>query len=254
MFKRGITIAVSGKGGVGKTNTSALLIRFLSNKGAVLAIDADPDTNLPSALGVKPTRDLGQAREAVLGAPERSRIASSRGEALKVALAEVVEELPEFDLLVMGRPEGSGCYCGVNSIVRGMIDARAISYDFVVIDCEPGLEHLSRRTTLDVDIMLVVTDATVNGVLTAKRIQELAKELNTDFGTVMLVANKVTEETKPIVDKIAQENGLEVAAYIPYDPLLAQFDISGTPVTQLPSDSVSSLAIDGLYRKITEYC
>lgn len=249
----GLAIAVSGKGGVGKTFISAMLVKQLSEHGTVLAVDADPDSNLPEALGVTATKNVGQAREAITNAPARSKVASAKEEYLKLALHEAVEEFPQFDLIAMGRSEGEGCYCAVNHIIRQVIDSRARGYDFTVVDCHAGLEHLSRRTTRDVDIMLIVTDPTKNGMLTARRIKELAAELSIDFGASLVVVNRVTEETRPLVDKMAQEDGLDIAAYIPYEPLVAQFDLEGKPVTEIPKDSAAAIALDELCQKILSY-
>jgi len=250
---KGLTIAVSGKGGVGKTFLSAMLIKRLSVHGSVLAIDADPDSNLPDALGVTVTKNVGGAREAILNAPARSKVASSKQEALELALHEAIQEFPKFDVIVMGRSEGEGCYCAVNHVIRQVIDTRARGYDFTVVDCHAGLEHLSRRTTRDVDIMLVVTDPTKNGMQTAKRIIELSKELLIEFGAILVVANRVTKENKPQVEQTARENGLEIAAYIPYEPLVAQFDLLGKPVTEIPEDSPASIAIDEICQRILSY-
>ena len=252
-MNKGLTIAVSGKGGVGKTFLSAMLIRRFFEYGSVLAIDADPDSNLPEALGVTVAKNVGGAREAILNAPARSKVASSKQEALELALHEAIEEFPKFDVIVMGRSEGEGCYCAINHVIRQVIDTRARGYDFTVVDCHAGLEHLSRRTTRDIDIMLVVTDPTKNGMQTAKRIIELSKELLIEFGAILVVANRVTEENKPLVDQMAQENGLEIAAHIPYEPLVAQFDLLGKPVTEIPENSPAFIAIDEICRKILSY-
>jgi CO dehydrogenase maturation factor len=247
---KGFTIAVAGKGGVGKTNIAALLIRYLSRKGSVLAIDADPDSNLPQALGVTAAKTVGQVREAILHAPTRSSIAVDKRGALERALYEVVEEDADFDLVAMGRSEGSGCYCGVNSLISQVIDTRADAYNFTVIDSEAGLEHLSRRTARDVDLMIVITDPTTNGVLTAKRVKELSTELCVDFGEMIVVANRVTPETKPIIDKIAKDNGLNIDAYVPYDRTMSSFDTLGRPVTELPDDSPASMAVAAIGERI----
>jgi len=249
----GLAIAVSGKGGVGKTFISSMLVKQLSEYGTVLAIDADPDSNLPEALGVTVTKSVGEAREAITNAPARSKVASAKEEYLKLALHEAVEEFPQFDLIAMGRSEGEGCYCAVNHVIRQVIDSRARGYDFTVVDCHAGLEHLSRRTTRDVDVMLIVTDPTKNGMLTARRIKELAEELSIDFGASLVVVNRVTEETRSLVDKMAEESGLDIAAYIPYDPLVAQFDLLGKPVTDIPRDSAASIAVDELCKRILSY-
>jgi len=243
---RGLAVAVSGKGGVGKTFISSMLIKRLSEHGTVLAIDADPDSNLPQALGAKVTKSVGESREAIIDAPARSKVASAKQEYLELSIHESVEEFPQFDLLVMGRSEGEGCYCAVNHVIRQVIDTRARGYDFTIIDCHAGLEHLSRRTTRDVDIMLVVTDPTKNALQTAARIVQLSKELVIEFDTVLVVANRVTEETRPLLSKVAAENQIEIGAYIPLDPVVAMYDMQGKPVSEIPRDSPASSAIDDL--------
>ena len=248
---KGIVIAISGKGGVGKTNLSALLIRALSKVGSVLAIDADPDSNLPQALGVIVNRAVGDIREDIKSAS--SREIEDKQQALRRAVTEAIEEFPQFDLVLMGRPEGPGCYCAVNWVIRQVVDSRASSYDFTVIDCEAGLEHLSRLTTKDVDIMIVVTEPTKNGILTAKRVKELSKELSIDFGKIMVTANKITPEIKPSFNKMAEENNLEIAAYIPWDELMARFDLEGKPVINLPEESPASMAVGKMSREILSY-
>jgi len=248
--RMGIAIAVSGKGGVGKTFVSAMLVKRLAEHGTVLAIDADPDSNLPEALGVTVTKNVGSAREAIVNAPARSKVASAKEDYLKLSIHEAVEEFPEFDVLAMGRSEGEGCYCAVNHVIRQVIDSRAWGHDFTVIDCHAGLEHLSRRTTRDVDIMLIVTDPTKNSMMTARRIKELSQELSVEFGSIMVVVNRVTEETRPMAEKMARDNGLSIAAYIPYEPLVAELDLLGKPVTDIPRESPASRAIDDICNQV----
>jgi CO dehydrogenase maturation factor len=242
-MNKGFTIAVSGKGGVGKTNLSALLIRYLSRMGSVLAVDADPDSNLPQALGVAVNKTVGDVREEITNLPARRPEAADKMGAFERAMMDIVEETLPFDVLVMGRSEGEGCYCVINNILRQAIDSRADNYDFVVVDCEAGLEHLSRRTTRDIDLLIAVTDATMNGILTAKRVQQLSQALHISFNEVMVVANRVTQETRSLLDRMVQEKDTKIAAYIPYDPLMAEFDILGKPVIELPEDSAASIAV-----------
>lgn len=250
---KGLAIAVSGKGGMGKTFISSMLVRRLAEHGSVLAIDADPDSNLPQALGVVATKTVGESREAIINAPARSKVASSKQEHLELSIHEAIEEFPEFDLLVMGRSEGEGCYCAVNHVIRQAIDTRAVGHDFTVIDCHAGLEHLSRRTTRDVDIMLVITDPTKNAIQSAKRIVQLSKELVISFGAIIIVANRVTDENRPQLDRLAKENDLQIAVYVPLDPLVATYDMQGKPVSEIPRDSPASLAIDEVISRILAY-
>jgi hypothetical protein len=152
MTAKGITIALSGKGGVGKTFISSMLVKRLSEHGSVLAIDADPDSNLPQALGVNVTKTVGQSREDIINAPMRSPVTNAKQEYLEQSIHQSIEEFPRFSIIVMGRSEGEGCYCAVNHVIRGVIDTRARGYDFTVIDCPAGLEHLSRRPTRDQEL------------------------------------------------------------------------------------------------------
>ncbi len=253
MSAKGLTIALSGKGGVGKTFISSLLVKRLARHGSVLAIDADPDSNLPQALGVSVKRSVGQSREDIVNAPMRSPVTDAKQEHLQQAIHESIEEFPDFSLIVMGRSEGEGCYCAVNHVIRGVIDTRARGYDFTVIDCHAGLEHLSRRTTRDVDIMLVVVEPTRNSVQTARRVMEIAGELHIHFGAIMVIANRVTPENRPRVDEQARENGLEIAVYVPFDPVVGQYDGMGKPVSGIPEDSPASRAVDEIVQKVLSY-
>lgn len=246
----GFTVAVSGKGGVGKTMLSTMMIRYFSKKGSTLAIDADPDSNLPASLGVQVKTDVGHARESIANAPARSAVAGDKASAFETALHQVVHEADDFDLVVMGRSEGAGCYCAINHILRDVIDNRASSYDYTVIDTEAGLEHLSRRTTRDIDVMVVVTEPTLNGIMTAKRVYELATELNIGFGRILLVANKVTPQTRPMAEKLASEYGLKIDFFIPYDPAVGIQDAMGKPMFQLPEDSPASQAVKEFADKV----
>jgi len=252
MSAKGFRIAISGKGGVGKTMLAALLVRNLSKVGSVLAIDADPDANLASALGVKVKKTVGQVREFIIEASPRSLAGTDKASALEMALHDIVVETEGFDILVMGRSEGPGCYCAINNIVRQVIDYKANSYDFTVLDCEAGLEHLSRRTSQDMDLMIVVTEPTLNGILTARMVHELASELSISFLEIVVVANKVTPETKPAVERLAQENGLKIAAYIPYDPQVSRLDVLGEPIIKLPEAAPASQAVKDFCSWITE--
>ncbi len=253
MTVRGLSIALSGKGGVGKTFISSTLIKRLSEHGSVLAIDADPDSNLPQALGVKVTKSVGESREAIINAPARSAVAASKQEHLELSIHESIEEFPQFDIIVMGRSEGEGCYCSVNHVIRQVIDTRARGYDFTVIDCHAGLEHLSRRTTRDVDIMLVVVEPTNNAFHTARRVMEISKELLIQFGAILVVVNRVTPENRARAEQLAKENGVEIAVYVPFDPVVAEYDVTGKPVSDIPRDSPAAKAIDEICQKILSY-
>ncbi len=253
MIAKGLIIAVSGKGGTGKTMLSALLVRYFSRFGSVFAIDADPDSNFPEVLGVEIKKDVGAAREEIMDI-RSDRISSSlsKKEIFESELLQIVEEYPAFDLLVMGRSEGPGCYCTINHILREVIDTKSKNYDTVVIDCEAGLEHLSRRTTRDADEMIVVTDATKKGIMAAKRVKEISQELNIDFDRIAVIANKVTPETRPLMEKMGKENGLEIIGYVPFDPLISEFDVVGRSLLELPEDSPCLVAAYEIFDRIRE--
>jgi CO dehydrogenase maturation factor len=202
-------IAVSGKGGVGKTMLSALLVKVLSEEDSdLLAIDADPDSNLPEALGIDLEKTIGDVREEILAARDRSP-GKTLHDVLEYHVLGTIEETDNFDLLAMGRPEGSGCYCAVNHMLREIIDKWAKGYKFVIIDTEAGLEHLSRRTTQDVDVMIVVTDTSKRGVETAKRIKELASELDIVFKKLFVVINRSKEGMTQGIKNELSEAGLD---------------------------------------------
>ncbi|MDY6966549.1 MAG: AAA family ATPase [Halobacteriota archaeon] len=251
MRNKGLTIAVSGKGGTGKTMLSSLLVGYFSKLGSVFAIDADPDSNLPEALGVDIKKDVGLVREEILDIrSDKTPPSMTKKDLFEMELLQIIEEGSDFDLLVMGRSEGAGCYCTINHILRDVIDTKAMNYDTVIIDCEAGLEHLSRRTTRGSDIMIVVTDATKKGILTAKRVKELSKEVNIEFDKIVVVANKVTSDTRPIMEELGKENDLDIIGYIPFDPIISQFDALGKSILELPQDSLCVLAAHEIFGRI----
>lgn len=239
-------IAVSGKGGTGKTLISSLLIRSLKGSGRdILAIDADPDSNLPEALGIEVERTVGDVREDLKKDTAAGNIpqGANKWDILDYKIMESVIETPEFDLLVMGRPEGSGCYCAVNSMLRKIIGTLSSNYDIIVIDTEAGLEHLSRRTTQNVDIMLVVTDTSKRGILTAQRIRELSKELDISFNESYLIVNRVKPGKEEEILKKVSETGLNVIGTVYEDEIVSEYDLEGKPLINLPDDSSAGTAI-----------
>ncbi len=236
------TIAVAGKGGTGKTTISALVIDYLakSQKGSVLAIDADPSTNLNLALGVPLTDTVGDVREETATAVGGGKALGgmSKWDYLDLRISEAIVEETAFDLLAMGRPEGPGCYCAANNILRTSVDRLSDAYDYVVIDNEAGLEHLSRRTTRDVDVLFIVSDPSLRGLIAAARVAELLDELKTDVGATYLLVNRVTGPTLPEpLLKIIEENNLNLAAVLPADPAVTALDAQGEPIVKLPADA-----------------
>ena len=243
------TIAVAGKGGVGKTTITALIIDYLvaHHKGSVLAIDADPSTNLNLALGVPLSDTVGDVREETATAVGGGRALGglSKWDYLDMRINEALVEDRGFDLLAMGRPEGPGCYCAANNILRTSVDRLQAAYDYVVIDNEAGLEHLSRRTTRDVDLLFVVSDPTLRGIIAAGRVAALVDELKTAVGTIRLIVNRVTGDTLPTpLAQAIEEQKLRLAGLIPADPAVGDLDARGEPIVRLPADAPSRLALE----------
>jgi CO dehydrogenase maturation factor len=240
-----VIIAVSGKGGTGKTMFSALLIKTLSEMDSydILAIDADPDENLSGALGVEFQRTIGDIREELLRERDQIAPAMSWRSLLEYNAMEAMVEGEKFDLLVMGRPEGQGCYCAVNHVLREIIDTIAKNYDFVVIDAEAGLEHLSRRTTQDVDVMLVITDPSMRGITTAKRIKELSNRLQIKFKDLFVIINRASPQMAKKAQGYAEETGLKPLGVIPEDERVLKYDLEGKPLMGLPEDSKALNAV-----------
>ncbi len=233
-----VVIAVTGKGGTGKTAVAALLVKFISEiTSNVLAVDADPDSNLPDALGVEVDKTLGDVRE--LFQVTRESLGTVDKESwLEGKIFEVIHEFDNFDLLVMGRPEGEGCYCFVNNLLRGILKKFIRHYDYVIVDCEAGLEHFSRKTIESADYIIVVTDTSRKGLKTAKKIRELAKELNLKFKEIFLVGNKIVgDEAKEIIKDFAKKENFVLLDLLPYDEKVVELDLKGEPIINLPEDS-----------------
>jgi len=243
------TIAIAGKGGTGKTSVAALLIKLLSQKGLVLAVDADPSTNLNQALGLPldDSKTVGRIREKMTEDVSKGRFSPSitKQEYLFGKIMESLVESKGFDLLAMGRPEGPGCYCAPNEFLRASMDklVKDYKYSYIVMDCEAGMEHISRQTTMDVDVLLVISDPTIRGVTVAARIRKLIEELRSNVDKVGLIINRVRGELSPEIKKAIDESGLQVIALIPEDPDIANLEMKGRPVTELPRESPLQLKV-----------
>lgn len=237
------TIAIAGKGGTGKTLIAALIIKLLSQKGLVLAVDADPAMNLNQALGLPldENRTIGKIREKMTEDVYKRRFSPSisKNEYMYGKILESLVESTGFDLLAMGRPEGPGCYCAPNEFLRASLDqlVKSYKYDYIVMDCEAGMEHISRQTTRDVAVLLIMSDPTMRGITTAARIKELIGELRTKVDTVRLVVNRVKGELSPEITKVIDESALQIVATIPEDPNIDELEMKGTPLIELPQDS-----------------
>jgi CO dehydrogenase maturation factor len=235
-------IAFAGKGGTGKTTIAGLTIRYLIEKKQkpVLAVDADSNSCLNEALGVPVHATIGRLREESL-ATVRSGAERPGGMSMEqlfdYQVQQAVIEAKGFDLLIMGRPEGPGCYCAANNIIRKYTDKLSEKYPYVVIDNEAGMEHLSRRTTHEVDLMLVISDSTQKGLLTAKRINSLVDELKLEVNRRILIVNRVSENSFNELKIIAKELPFEGIFNVPEDENIFRFDLNGKPIFELLPDS-----------------
>lgn len=244
------TIAIGGKGGTGKTTIAALLIELLTQKGTVLAIDGDPSSNLHMALGLSLEETVGGVREEMADRKVMDRIGIPLPNYMELRIQEALVESQSVDLLAMGRPEGPGCYCAANNWLRECIDRLAGNYDYVVIDCEAGMEHISRQTTRDVDILLLISGPTIRGISAATRMKELTAELRTHVGRMALVVNRVSDGLPPEIGQAIEEAELELIALLPEDRGMMGLEVRGAPLTGLPADSPLRLGVLELAGKL----
>ncbi|MCX6027499.1 MAG: AAA family ATPase [Chloroflexi bacterium] len=245
------TLAVAGKGGTGKTSIAAMLITWLARerRGSILAIDADPASNLHLALGLPLPMTVGQIREDLgkQNSPDGLN-GMTRVDYLDHKVRMSIEEGVAMDLLVMGRPEGAGCYCAVNHLLRQIVDRVGQAYAYVVIDNEAGMEHLSRRTTRDVDLLLLATDPTMRGLKTAEAMIHLARDLDIRVGTAAVVVNRVHGCVSPSMQSALAALPVDVAGYIPEDERVGELDGAGLPLAALDGNSPAYAAVAGLAR------
>jgi len=246
------TIAIGGKGGSGKTTLAAMIIRLLISRGdgrAILAVDADPNSCLALTLGVQPVGTIADIREDARAKTSRDAN-TDRVRLVEYGIHQAITESAGFDLLVMGRPEGQGCYCAVNNMLRKFLDELSSRYEFVIIDNEAGMEHLSRRTTNNVDLLCIVAEPTSLGVLTAGRIFELAQKLPISVREIGVIWNEnrgqslVTCDSKQRRPEIRDEMGeLKTFGYIPFDESLFNASMQGKTVFELEDNTPAFLAI-----------
>jgi len=220
-------IAVTGKGGVGKTTISSLFIKSLLDAGKtpVLAIDADPNSCLDAALGVKVTETVGKAREEIRDASSSGALTGiSKNEMLQVKIEQGLVESKNFDLIAMGRPEGAGCYCYANNVLKDIISKLSSQYPYVVLDNEAGLENLSRRIVKDVDLLVLVTDPSNVGLSTLVRLHKLANEMEMRYGKLALIINRMrSDELPPRVNEIKEITNADFVIGLPNDSEIASF-------------------------------
>ncbi|MFQ5710681.1 MAG: AAA family ATPase [Candidatus Geothermarchaeales archaeon] len=247
-------LAVSGKGGVGKTTLTALMVKALTegNGRSILVIDANPDSNLPDVLGIPVAKTVGMVANELKRAIEKSEIPPemSKREILEYRVFEILKETESFDLLAMGRTEGEGCYCLVNTLLTHIIDTLSKNYDLTIMDMEAGLEHLSRRTDRDVDTMIVVTDPSLMGLQTARRIKEIAKEVHIEFVRSYLIGNRFSPEMRSTLKEEAEKMGFEFAGIVPHDEVVLKYNLTGQPLLGLPEGSPAITAVREILTRI----
>ena len=242
------TIAVSGKGGTGKTTLSGMLLRYLLDrgKGPILAVDADSNSNLNEVLGIQVKTTIGDAREMM---KEDVPTGMTKDIWFEYKVQEALIENKGFDLIAMGRPEGPGCYCAANTLARKCLDLLTGNYRYIVIDNEAGMEHFSRLTTRDVDLLLIVSDSSRRSILTASRIRGLIHELDLHIVREVLVINRAQGELPPDIYEEIQKQKLELGGVLPVDETIYQYDLDGKPTFQLPLESKAIQAARQIFEK-----
>jgi CO dehydrogenase maturation factor len=244
-------IAFAGKGGTGKTTIAALTVRYLSEikEKPVLAVDADSNACLNEALGVSVHATIGKLREDSLqtvrsGADRPGGM--SMEQLFDYQVQQSIIESKGFDLMVMGRPEGPGCYCAANNIIRKYTDQLSEKYPYVVLDNEAGMEHLSRRTTHAVDLLLIISDPTVKGVQTARRINSLIDELDLAVKRRELIINRISEDNFTKLKNNSKDLPFDQIFSVPNDETIFELDLEGRPVFDLPAGSTAVKAVFGI--------
>lgn len=253
----GHVIAVAGKGGVGKTTLCGLLIQYLceSGKKPVLAVDADANSNLNEVLGVETEITLGELREEIERAGVDSRYQIPTGvtkqDYLEMRLADAITEEDDYDLMVMGRSQGQGCYCFVNGLVQTQLQRLQSHYPYIVVDNEAGMEHISRGILPTMQTAVLVSDCSRRGVQAAGRIARLIEELNLKPQKMGLIVNRAPEGKLDAgtMEEIEKQN-LNLLGVVPHDDMVYQFDCDGKPTVQLPGDSPVRAALKEIVEKL----
>lgn len=247
MPEKPFTIALSGKGGTGKTTISSLLIRSFIAMGEtpVLAVDADPNANLHEALGVTVHETMGSMREEAFSRTIPPGM--NRHDYVRFRFRQSLVESEGFDLIAMGRPEGSGCYCFANDILSECMGELERDYHFIVIDSEAGMEHIARGTIGKPNLLLIVSDPGARGLRTIARIREIATQLGLENEKIQVVFNRFRGGAAPVDIGTGQP-----IAIIPDDAAIEQADLTATPVSLVSPESPAKAAVRTLAEKIRE--
>jgi CO dehydrogenase maturation factor len=252
MSRSSYSIGLAGKGGTGKTTVGGLLVKYLTMNGKVpvLAVDADANANLNEVLGLKVSDTLGEAREEM-----KKGVAAgmTKDVFMEMKLEQAVVEAPGYDLVVMGRPEGPGCYCAANTLLTTYLDRLMNNYAYVVVDNEAGMEHISRLTTNNINLLLVVSDPTRRGIQAAARIFDLTEELGLRIDRKALVVNQAAEGQVPGIHEAVKLYGLELTGIIPLDDRIRAYDLEGKPTIQLGMESKAVAAAFDIFKRMLEH-
>ena len=249
------TIAVAGKGGVGKTTTCGMMIDYLCKKGdgPVLVVDADANSNLNEVLGVEVETSLGQIREEMAQAELKKTIPAgmTKADYAEFKFNSALIEDDDFDMIVMGRTQGKGCYCFVNGMLKSQVDKYAKNYAYVVMDNEAGLEHVARGTLPNVDTMLLISDCSRRGIQAVARIAEMVQEMELKPTRMGLIVNRapngiLDEGIKAEIEK----HGLTLFGVLPHDDAVYRCDCEGTPSAKLPDTDPMKIALKGIMASI----
>lgn len=246
-----MTIALAGKGGTGKTTLAALLLRYLAREfpeKATLAVDADPNANLNEVLGLEVIDTIGTILEDTKK-PGAVPPGMAKEIFVEYRLARALVETKHYDLLVMGNPQGPGCYCYPNDLLRRYLEKLGANYDFIVTDNEAGLEHLSRRVLPEVDLMLVTSDATARGVRSAGRVRGIIEGVKINVNRIGLVIVRAREGAQAGLDQEIEKTGLDLYGTIPFDHKIADLDLHGHPLLDLPLDAPAAVAAESLFQR-----
>jgi CO dehydrogenase maturation factor len=248
----GKNIAVAGKGGTGKTSVTSLVIRYLikNDLGTVLAVDADPNSNLAENLGLEVRQTVGRILNQFQGEKINIPPGMTKEAYLEYQLNVAITESKGLDLITMGRGEGPECYCYPNVVIRKLIDDWSKNYSYVVMDNEAGLEHLSRRTTQNVDELLMVSDHSVKGLRAVARVRDLVTELKLGVKRESIIINQVPGEIDPLLSQEMEKLGIVPAAIIPEDEELMRYDLEQKPLFNLPDTSKAVAAVNKLMEKL----
>lgn len=244
------SIALAGKGGTGKTTVAGMVIKYLvsKEKTPIIAVDADSNANFNEVLGLEVTETVGNAREEMKKGIVPGGMTKDIFMSMK--LDQAVIETTNYDLIVMGQPEGKGCYCAANTLLTGFLERLSDNYPYLVMDNEAGMEHISRLTTKAVDILLIVSDTSRRSIQAAIRINDLAKNLSIGIGKTYLIINQVKEKPSDIVLEILNKADLELAGTIPEDKTIYEYDLNGQPTIEIPDDNKAMQAAFAIFDKI----